>query len=222
MFEFVSKEGMTAVAVVLALVAGVIYLCNAIWGRGKPHFVTWFVLGVITSMAFMVQLQAGERIGAIPLGLAALLNFCNSIVGLIKDNREYGWRLPFTRTDWLCGVLALVALYFWRLAGSPVMAVWLLTFASLSAFAPTIRRAWHQPWGETLIKYQITTVRYVLTVAALQSHSFLTAFYPAVWIGVNAAVVVLLLGRRRYVPQPIREARRTRRSVAAEPRPQEG
>lgn len=193
----VSKEVITAVAVVLALVAGVIYLANAIWGRGKPHFVTWFVLGVITGMAFLVQVEAGERTGAIPLGLAAVLNFANSVVGLAKDKREYGWRLPITRSDWACGVLALAALYFWRLAESPYLAVWILTFASLTAFLPTVRRAWHQPWGETLVKYQLTTVRYVLTVAALQSYGFLTAFYPSIWIGVNAAMVAMLLIRRR-------------------------
>lgn len=203
MLEYLTKENLAYAAVVLNLLAGAIYIINAIWGRGKPHFVTWFLLGVITSMAFLNQLEAGERVGAIPLGMAAMTNFANCLIGFIKDKKEHGWKFPVTKADWACGVLGLVALYFWQQADNPFVAVWLLTFASLSAFVPTLRRAWRDPWGETLTKYQITTVRYVLTVAALSSYSFVTAFYPAVWIGVNLMTCVLLIARRRSVPKPV-------------------
>lgn len=200
---------LTLVFVALTLWANGRYLWSAVKGGTVPHFVTWFAMGAISGMAALLQLQSGARVGAIPLLLAALMNFSNCLAGFAGWHRrlrhDAGTRIVYVaKTDYACGLTALIAIGFWLGVDNAVAAVILLSAASLFAFWPTIRRSWNAPKLELALTYRVGTLRYVIATLAVEHYSFVTVFYPAIWIVVNGTFAWLLAHRaERTTTSPI-------------------
>jgi len=185
------KRVLAVSAIVLTFVANVPYLINAVRGRTEPHMVTWMLLGIITSLAFVVQLQQGAGFDAVPLGVAGAMNFVNCLAGRKQATYRIVW------TDVVCGIVALAAVVQWRLSEDPLRAVLFLSAASLVAFWPTVRKAASSPNSETLSTYQRNTIRYLLVVLAIEHMTLTSVLYPAIWVGVNALFSIYLVSRRR-------------------------
>lgn len=198
--------------VLLTLWANGRYLISALQGKTVPHFVTWLALGILAVLAGILQVQAGARIGAIPMFMAAAMNFSICIAGFLgwyrhlrheTSNGQLIKTQYVTKTDYAAGLAALVAVALWQSTDNPVAAVLLLSVASLLAFWPTIRRSWTAPNLELLFTYKLSTIRYLVAVLAVEQFSFVTVFYPAVWVAVNASFTALLISRRRRLAVPV-------------------
>lgn len=195
-------EGMRSWAALGAIALTVpttwIYFHKIRQGVAKPHVLTWGVLASITLSASILQLFSGAGFGTAPLLFAALTGYMFAFMAWRR-----GYMGVVTAVDYACIALAGVAWAVWLGADQPVMAVAALSAASVMAFAPTFRKSWALPWDEPVSKYALSTFRYILASLAVANYSFVTGFYPTLWIGVNAGLVAFLVVRRRYVPQPV-------------------
>ncbi|MGV9002221.1 MAG: hypothetical protein ACOH18_04705 [Candidatus Saccharimonadaceae bacterium] len=186
------------VAIALTIVTTWIYFRKIHKKLAKPHVLTWAMLASITLSAAILQLSGGAGgWGTAPLLFAALTGYMFAFMAW-----RHGYMGVVTMIDYICIALALVAWAVWLVADQPALAVAALSVASVMSFLPTFRKSWAHPWDEPVSKYTLSTFRYLFTSIAVAHYNFVTGFYPTLWIGVNAGLVIFLLFRRRYVAQP--------------------
>ena len=123
----------------------------------------------------------------------AIALFAIFILSFIKGEKNIKY------FDWLCLGGAAVALLLWLLTSKPLPSIILITSVDAFGFLPTIRKAYSKPFRETLLTYEINTVKYVLVVLALQNYSLITTLFPLAVAGMNGLFVAMLIARRRTI-----------------------
>jgi hypothetical protein len=189
------KALFSLLAVVVSLMAFAPYITGIIKGRLRPHVFSWVIWTLTTSIVFFAQMADGAGVGAWPIGFSAILALL--IASLAYRHRGV---VVVARSDWLFFGLALSALPVWALTSNPMWAVIILTSVDLLGFAPTWRKTYWAPHGESVVFFGLTALRCLLIVLALEHYSIATALFP-VMIGLAASVTLsLALWRRRVVP----------------------
>lgn len=184
-----------AVSAVVLMCAGYVpCLRDAVAGRTRPHAFTWGIWGLTTTIAFALQITHGSGPGAVPTVAAAVACFVVAGLGAQRTGRA-----DITRGDvWFLGG-AVAALILWPFLNAPVLSVLVIAGMDLLAIGPTVRKSWSRPEGETLSCYVIGAVRLGLALLAVNHVSFVTVFYPAAWLVINASFAGLLVVRRRVL-----------------------
>ncbi len=186
---FYYKEILSVIAIVLTLMAFVPYIRAIMSGTIKPHVFSWVIWGATTFLAFLAQLEDKGGVGAWPIGVSGSITIFIAYLAYLKRAD-----VIITKTDWLFFVAALSSLPLWYLTSDPLWAVVLLTTIDVIGFGPTVRKAYHLPYSESLLFFGLFTVRNLLVIIALENHSVTTLLFPAV----IAAVGVLLMGMIAY------------------------
>lgn len=187
------KEIIGIVAVILTFVGYIPYIRDTIKGKTKPHIYTWFIWGLVTAIAFGLQISANAGPGAFTTLAAAIVCFIIFGFGIRQGERD------ITTSDTVFLVLSLVALVLWLFAKQPVLSVILVSTIDMLGFIPTIRKSWHKPHEETLISYQTNTLRFGLAIIALNHYTLVTALYPVTWVFANGLFSFYLIARRKTV-----------------------
>lgn len=195
---FYYKEIFSAIAIVLTLMAFVPYIRAIFNGTVRPHVFSWVIWGATTFLAFLAQLEDKGGVGAWPIGVSGSITIFIAYLAYLKRAD-----VTITKTDWLFFVAALSSLPLWYLTSDPLWAVVLLTTIDVIGFGPTVKKAYHLPYSESLLFFGLFTVRNLLVILALENHSVTTLLFPAV----IAAVCVLLMGiiayRRRILANEV-------------------
>jgi len=181
-----------ALAVAIGFFGYWFYIRGIIKGEVKPHAFTWSVWGILTAIAFVVQVVEGGGPGAWVTGVTALMSFVFAAVGLGASSRTY-----ITKSDWIFFASALVAIPVWSLTGNPLWSVVIITVIDAVAFAPTFRKAYFHPRTENVWTYFFSGIKFVFGIAALQTLTLTTALYPASLVLANGAFVVMVVWRRK-------------------------
>lgn len=191
MFEF--KLFLSGLAIAAGLTGYVLYFRNILLGKTKPHAFSWFVWGVIASIAFAAQVfgKAGE--GAVVMGFTAVSCFIITILAVIKGERS------FPLFDWVCFISSMAAVGLWLFTKSPLPSVVLITVTDAIAFLPTVRKGYLEPYDETAATFALSGVKFFLSLFALEKFSVITSLYPAALVVMNAVFVTILLVRRRLL-----------------------
>lgn len=187
------KEIIGIIAVLLTFVGYIPYIRDILKGKTKPHVYTWFIWGLVTAIAFGLQISADAGPGAFTTLAAAIVCFVIFGFGLRQGERN------ITPSDTVFLILSLIALVLWIFAKQPVLSVILVSSIDMLGFAPTIRKSWHRPYEETLISYEINTFRFSLALLALNQYTLVTALYPITWIIANGLFSIYLIIRRKSV-----------------------
>ena len=187
------KAVLGVVAVVLTFVGYVPYIRDTIKGKTTPHIYTWFIWGLVTAIAFGLQLSAKAGAGAYTTLAAAIVCFIIFGFGIRQGKKNV------TKTDTVFFALSLVALALWLFAKQPVLSVILVSTIDMLGFVPTIRKSWHKPHEETLISYTTNTFRFSLAILALSHYTLVTALYPVTWVIANGLFSVFLITRRKQI-----------------------
>jgi hypothetical protein len=95
--------------------------------------------------------------------------------------------------------LSLLAIGFWLIADQPIISMILVIAADLLAFIPTVRKSYHQPHTETLSLYVTNTLRFSLSLFAVENYTFLSTSWLAAWAVGNWLFALMLIIRRRKV-----------------------
>jgi hypothetical protein len=186
------KEILTAIALVLALVAYGPYIRLILRGQVKPHVFSWVIWSVVTSIAFFGQLADGGGLGAWPIGLAGALSIVVAVLAYLKKSDK-----SITRLDWVFFLTAIAALPIWFMTSDPLWAVVISTTVDLLAAGPTVRKTYVNPFEEDPVFFSISIVRNVFSLIALEHYSVTTMLFPIAICAVCAVLIVIIVWRRR-------------------------
>ena len=190
-----SKELLSAAAIVLTFALFVPYIRSIHLGKTKPHVFSWVVWGLGTLIVFFAQLAGQGGLGAWPIGVSGVITSYIALLAYLKRADTH-----ITRTDWLFFIAALSALPFWFLTSNPLWAVVTLTVVDVMGFGPTVRKAYYRPYEESARFFALSVARNLLVILALEYYSLTTALFPAV-VGVACLLLVfMLIYRRRSLP----------------------
>lgn len=187
------KELISAVAVILTIVAYIPYYRDILRGKTRPHVYSWSLWGLLAVLIVALQITGGAGPAIWVTAAAGLLSFGVAILGLRLPNKD------ITRSDTVVAVLSIIAMVFWLGVDQPVIALILIIVADLLAFVPTVRKSWKNPYSETLSLYATNSLRFGLTLLAVENYTILSTLWFAVWVFVNAAFSIVIFMRRRYV-----------------------
>ncbi len=183
------------IAIILTFVGYVPYVKDVVQGKTTPHVYTWFIWGLVTAIAYALQVSAGAGVGSWVTLAVAIICFFILILGLTRKRD----RDEITKSDTTFFVLSLVALGLWLIAKQPILSVILISSIDMLGFAPTIRKSWNKPYSETLFSYELNVVRHGLSIFALQQYNIVTWLYPASWVLANAIFSLILIVRRQQI-----------------------
>ncbi len=192
MISFKALAGV--VSLVLGLLGYASYLTGIFKGRVRPHAFSWGLWGFMGAITFAGQHVAGAGPGAWTTGLAVL--FCVLIFLL---SLKYG-ESHITRLDCALLGVGLVALLLWGLTKDPMLAVVLVSSASIiGGNGPTLRKTYDDPFNENMPHFAYSTAKYGVALVALASWNLTTAFPLVINVLGSCAVVVMILVRREQM-----------------------
>lgn len=178
------------IAVALGLFGYGFYVRGILQGNVKPHAFSWLVWGLLTTIAFIAQIAKGGGAGAWVTGVTALCSFGFAFVGLGGSSR-----ILIGKSDWIFFTASLLTVPIWYFTGNPLWAVIIITVVDALAFAPTFRKAYFKPETENAWTYTLSSLKFVISLFALESFTWTTALYPASLVFANSAFVLMLIWR---------------------------
>jgi hypothetical protein len=185
------KEIIGGLAVAIGTVGYGIYIHGVFRLRVRPHMFTWIIWAVVMTIGFAAQYLEDSGPGAWNLGMSAL-----ATISIAAASCFYGEK-NITRSDWVVFIGALSAIPVWLATHDPLGAVVIISVIDAAAFYPTFRKSWPRPREESLWVYLLSVPQFLLSIVALDRMTITTALYPATIVTLNAALVVMLLWRRR-------------------------
>lgn len=187
------KEIISAIAVVLTFVAYIPYYRDIIQGKTHPHVYSWSLWSILTILLIALQVKGGAGAAVWVTASAGILCLGVAILSLKNGKRE------ITKSDTVVALLSLIAIGFWLIADQPYISNLLVILADGLAFIPTVRKAWHKPYSETLSLYMMTTLRFSLALTAIETYTFLSASWIIFWATGNALFSIMLIIRRNQI-----------------------
>ncbi len=187
------KTILSIVAVILTLTGYLPYIRDTLQKKTTPHVYTWFIWGLVTAIAYGLQVTHGAGVGSWVTFVVAITCFFIFLLGLRNGKKD------ITKSDTLFFILSFIALFLWLIAKQPVLSVILTSSIDLLGFVPTIRKSWSKPYSETLFTYELNSFRHGISIFALQQYSIVTWLYPGTWTIANLLFSILLIVRRKTV-----------------------
>ncbi len=189
----VYKEILSAMAIVLTFIAFFPYIRSILRGQVRPHVFSWVIWGITTFVVFLAQLEDKGGVGAWPIGVSGVITLFVAFLAYIKRSD-----IMITKIDWLFFILALSSLPFWYLSSNPLWAVIILTTVDVFGFVPTIRKAYNDPYSESLLFFALFTVRNFIVIIALENYTVTTILFPAA-IAIACLLFIIMVVYRRKV-----------------------
>ncbi len=189
------KAVISVVSIILILIGYAPYIRDIFKGKTRPHVFSWFIWGLTTSIAYALQVSAGAGVGAWTTLVVVLMLITVFFLGLKNGDKN------IKKIDIFFLVASLITIPIWLIVKQPILSIILLALIEMLGFMPTIRKAWNNPYSETLSLYTITTFRHGLTIFALEKINIITVLYPATWVLANGIFAVILIFRRKKIPQ---------------------
>ena len=189
--------------VVLGIVASVIgaaayvpYFRDIFRGTTKPHPFTWLVFAILNGVVFFGQVAAGAGPGAWITGMTAIATLSLAVVGFYASGRY------IVLIDYVCLAGGILGVVLWFVTKEPLTAIIVATITDMVAFIPTIRKAYEAPETETASMYVLGTMKYALSLFALDSFNLTTALFPASISTINILFLIMVWLRRRQLRTP--------------------
>jgi hypothetical protein len=182
-----------SLAVLIGFVGYVPYIRDVLRGKTNPHVFSWFLWGVMETIAFFAQISKGGGSGAWVTGTGALIAFFVAILALKRKDKQIVF------FDWVALAGAVVGIILWQITNNPLMAIIFVTIADALAFIPTFRKSYSKPHEETLFEYGLSGLKWIFGIFALSSLNLTTWLYPASLIATNFGFIIMALIRRRQL-----------------------
>lgn len=185
------KTALSWLGIALTFLAFAPYIRRILSGGVTPHAMSWAIWAGSTIAVFVAQLSSGAGTGAWPIGVSAVVTASIAMLAYRK-----GGQWAAHPSDWVFLLVASSALPVWFATSEPLWAVLILTMVDLAGFGPTLRKAYIEPWSESLMFFLVMALRNGLVVAALERYNAATILFPAV-IGLACLATVGVLASRR-------------------------
>jgi hypothetical protein len=188
------KEWLSVIAIALTVAAFLPYILSILRGDVRPHVFSWIIWSITKGIVFLAQLEDDAGAGAWPIGVSGGITLMIALLAYLKRAD-----ITITRTDRLFLVAALSSLPFWYVTADPLWAVLILTTVDVFGFTPTIRKAWHLPYSESLLFFTLYTIRNLITILALEHYSVTTVLFPAAIAAACIGLTAMVTYRRRAI-----------------------
>ena len=187
-------------SVVLTIVAYGPYISGIRNGIVKPHFFSWVIWSITTTVVSVAQIMAEGGVGAWPTVVSAIITiYVTALAWVLRSD------ISITRVDLWFLLASFAALPVWFFTSDPLWSVVILTVVDVLGFGPTLRKAYTYPHEESLQFYNLFIVRSFLSVLALETRNLTTVLFPAAMIVACVVVSVLLWWRRRTLAEALAE-----------------
>jgi len=151
-------------------------------------------LGLNHVYLFLAQLEAKGGVGAWPIGVSGAITIFVAFVAYIKRAD-----VTITKMDCLFFGFAMSSLPFWYFTSDPLWAVVILTVVDVLGFGPTVRKAYSQPYSESLLFFVLFAMHNLIVIVALESHSVTTVLFPGVVAAACIGLILMMTYRRRVI-----------------------
>jgi hypothetical protein len=103
------------------------------------------------------------------------------------------WKIHLS--DYLGGVLSMIAIFFWITVNDPARAILFLITADLFASLPTIRKAWKDPKTESLTVYALGILGNSIGLATLKTWNISTSGFSIYLIILGIIMIIAIMHR---------------------------
>jgi hypothetical protein len=179
---------------VIVAIGDAAYVREIIQGKTKPNRVTWFLWTLTSLIAFVGEVKGG-------VGVASLAVFAEAlgpvvILACSYMNKNSYWEI--TRSDLVCGALALLALLALQFAHDQNYAIALAMLTDFFACLPALHKAWVHPDTENDDCYLLSLVGNIIGLMCVQTPDF-TSYAYLVWGSLINALLYLFVSRKKIV-----------------------
>lgn len=181
------------IATIVSIASFFPYLRDILKKKTQPHSYTWLIWTILQVTGVVAMFNSGAGIGAMALAAGAV--FCGYIFIL---SLKYGTKnITVFDTACLMGSLAAIAVYVFL--HNPVMSVILITITDFTGFLPTLRKAYAEPYSETLSLYAMGLIWSAFNIIAIPTYCITTTLYLSCILFANAVCCIILWMRRRVL-----------------------
>ena len=167
------------------------YVRDIFRGTTKPHIYTWLIWVLTQGTAVAALLYGGGGIGGLTLIIGLAL-----IIFVLLLSFKYGSK-NITVFDTVVFVSALCAILVWSQLKNPVLAVIMVTVIDAIGYIPSIRKAYQEPWSETMWTWGVFAFSDILALFSLREYNILTVTYLSAIVVLNLVLFSTCLFRRR-------------------------
>ena len=193
-------SGFIAVAILLRLLGGGVYLISTLRGKAKPNIVSWSLWGLTALIAFAAQICKGGGLEALVTLAIAVGPLAVTAAAVLKGAQS----LRLTRLDVWCLSLAIVGIIFWVGTKDPLLALLMSIVADILASVPTVVKSYLTPQTESAAAYSLSVISMVVTLLTVRQRDVMSWAFPLYILVINLTFVALILLPRRLRYQRIR------------------
>jgi len=178
-------------ATLIAIFGYLPYLKDTFKGKTKPHIFSWFLWGLVSLIAFGIQVTNKGGFGSLPnlvMVVICLIIFIRAIKNGTKE---------ISKIDIVSLVLALMAIILWLIAKQDLLSIIFIIFVDIFSFLPTFRKSWNKPGEETLVTWIMNAIRQILIIFALEEINIINAAYPVYALTAVGLFCVMLIYRKK-------------------------
>jgi uncharacterized membrane protein HdeD (DUF308 family) len=179
------------IATVISVISFFPYLRDVFRRKTQPHSYTWLIWTILQVTGVVAMFNNGAGIGALALTVGAF--FCGYIFIL---SLKYGTK-NITLFDTVCLIGALAAIAVYVFLHNPVLSVILITVIDFVGFLPTLRKAYVEPYSETISLYALGVIWSTFNIIAISTYSLTTTLYPSCILFANAVCCLVLWAKRK-------------------------
>lgn len=176
----------------MALLAYWIYLKDVFANKTIPHTFSWLIWGLLATTAYFGQVTGKAGAGGWVTGLTALGCLLIFVVAIFKGKKEIRTIDKILLAIASLSIVLLVAVKDARI--STTLAILALVIGSFL----TMKKAYYKPSQETAKTFALNSIKFIPSIFALSSYSYLTVAYPVSALITNAAIVGVIVMRKEY------------------------
>ncbi|HEV2361204.1 MAG TPA: hypothetical protein VGS21_05845 [Acidimicrobiales bacterium] len=156
---------------------------------------TWTLWSAIPLIIFSASVSEGaglQSLFTLSAGIGPLL----VVAVILRRPHESYWR--FTRLDWACLILSLVAITLWVATRNGDLAIALSLVADLAAAFPTLVKAYRDPSSESGAAYLVFMAGAVMELSATKHWTVANSAFPVYATALSVVFSSLIVGPRRW------------------------
>ena len=170
----------------ISLLGFVPYIFEILQRKTRPNRATWWIWSIVGAMLCGSYYATGAR-HTIWVSLSYVVGPLITALLSLRYG-EGGWN----RFDRGCLFVSLFSLVLWWQARSPLAALAANIGIDMLGALPTVRKAYREPWSESLRSWTIFLIADTLNLMALGIWSVATASYPVYLFGLAALLVTFM------------------------------
>ena len=186
------SEIFASIAIVLTLVSFYPYIRSIQKGETKPHYFSWIIWGLTTTLSSFTQLADSGGVGAYSVFIAGIICFYIAYLAY-QQKRDY----TIDRGDLITFYVALGSLVVWYITSNPLWTALILTMVDSIGFIPTFKKSYNYPWEEHIGFYLLISVKNLFSIVAMENYTITTTIFLWVINILSVFFIFFLLWRRK-------------------------